>query len=140
MLCEGKGASVISKGIDVTDQIAMEKWIYEIDNTNPIDIVIANAGVRAMQKDPDREEYNRVLKTNIDGVLNTIWPLIQRMKERKAGHIAVLSSLAAYRGYPKRGAYCTSKAAIKMLCECWRIELEPDNITVSTICPGFTNT
>ncbi len=139
-LCEGKGATVVSKTIDVTDQSAMEKWINEIDKAHPIDLVIANAGVRAMQRDPDREEYNRVLKTNIDGVLNAVWPVMLRMKERKTGHIAVLSSLAAYRGFPKRGAYCASKAAIKMLCECWRIELEPYNIVVSTICPGFIKT
>lgn len=138
--CEAKGATVVAKVIDVTDQAAMEAWLHKIDEKHPVDLLIANAGVRANGSDPDRAEYDKVLKTNLDGVLNTVWPIMQRMKERKAGHIAVTSSLASYRGYPKRGAYCASKAAVKMLCECWRLELEPYNIAVSTICPGFVKT
>lgn len=138
--CEAKGAKVITKAIDVTDQKGMDKWLNEVDKKHPLDLLIANAGVSSMGKAPDRSAFDRIMGTNFTGVLNTVWPVMQRMKERKAGHIAVVSSLTAYRGYPRRGPYCTSKAAVKMMCECWRIELEPFNVFLSTIFPGFIRT
>lgn len=138
--CTAKGSLVHIKKMDVTDRIQMEKAILEWDQTYPIDLVIANAGVRASQADPDRDEVDRVLKTNVDGVLNSVFPLIKPMKLRRKGHIAVVSSLAAYRAFPFRGAYTASKAAVKMFCEAWRVELAPYGITVSTICPGFVET
>jgi short-subunit dehydrogenase len=139
-ICRERGATVISKIIDVTDQKAMEKWITEVDQKNPVDLIIANAGIRALLNEPDLSEAIRVIDTNVNGVLNTIIPIIPLMKQRQKGHIAVVSSLAAYFGYPKRGPYGASKAAVKILCQAWRIELKPYNITVSTICPGFVKT
>jgi short-subunit dehydrogenase len=138
--CTEKGANVIQKAIDVTDQKAMEEWLYEVDTKHPIDLLIANAGIRQQHNVPTRDDVTAVLKTNLDGVLNTAFPLIPLMKKRGRGHIAVVSSLAAFRAYPLRAAYTASKAAVKMFCESWRIELAPYNIAVSTICPGFIKT
>ncbi len=138
--CSAKGAVVVIKAIDVKDRVQMEKWLMEVDATHPIDLVIANAGVSSRSAFPDRDEMENVLKTNIDGVLNTILPLIPPMRDRRNGHLAVVSSLAAYKTFPGRGPYSASKAAIKMFCDDWRLSLEPFNIAVSTICPGFIKT
>lgn len=137
-ICTQKGATVITKCIDVTDQVAMESWLQEIDTIHPIDLVIANAGIG--QKEPDRKHINAVLKTNLDGVLNTLFPLIERMKGRKVGHIAAVSSLASFHAFPNRAAYSASKAAVRIFCDAWRIELKPYNISVSSIHPGFVKT
>jgi short-subunit dehydrogenase len=136
-VCKAKGSTVFTQVIDVKDQQAMEKWIHAMDDQYPVDLVIANAGIRAAQEDPDLAEIKDVFQTNVDGVLNTVHPLIIRMKQRRHGHIAVISSIASYRAFPHRGAYCASKAAVKMLCEAWRMELERFDVAVSTICPGF---
>lgn len=139
-ICEQKGATVISKIIDVTDQKAMEQWINEIDKMHPVDLIIANAGVRALLKEPDLNDSLKVINTNVNGVLNTLMPMIPLMKQRGKGHIAAVSSLGAYFVIPKRGTYSASKAAVNVLCGAWRLELEPYNISVSTICPGFIKT
>jgi len=59
------------------------------------------------------------------------------MKKRKHGQIAIVSSLAAYRGMPITPSYCASKAAIKSYGEALRGWLAEDGIRVSVICPGF---
>ena len=62
------------------------------------------------------------------------------MIERGRGHLAVISSLAAYRGLPKSAAYCSSKAAISSLFESLRLDLQPQGIDVTIIHPGFIKT
>jgi short-subunit dehydrogenase len=62
------------------------------------------------------------------------------MRERKRGHLAVLSSLASYRGMPFMGGYCASKAGVNALFDSLRIELPPYGIHVTTICPGWIQT
>jgi short-subunit dehydrogenase len=62
------------------------------------------------------------------------------MRERRRGHLVVLSSLASYRGLPVMSAYCASKAGVNALFDALRIELEPFNIACTTICPGWIRT
>ena len=78
-----------------------------------------------------------ILAVNVDGVINTVMPAIPRMRVRQQGQIALMSSLAAYRGLPGAPAYCASKATVKSLAQSWRAELAPSGIAVSVICPGF---
>ena len=83
------------------------------------------------------EQARRILAVNVDGVLNTIHPLIGPMRERGKGQLALVSSLAGLRGYPGAPAYCASKAAVKSYGESLRLDLRPAGIEVSVICPGF---
>jgi short-subunit dehydrogenase len=62
------------------------------------------------------------------------------MKVRRAGQIVAISSLAAYRGLPKSGAYCASKAAMSSFFESLRIDLRGSGIDVTVIHPGFIET
>ncbi len=61
------------------------------------------------------------------------------MRQRGNGQIALVSSLAAYRGMPVTPAYCASKAAVKSYGEALRGWLSPEGIQVNVICPGFVN-
>ncbi|KAG1663438.1 putative oxidoreductase [Nymphon striatum] len=65
------------------------------------------------------DEITQVIDTNLNGVLASLNPLISRMQTRKQGHIAIISSLAAFYGMPITPSYCASKAAVKRL---WRID------------------
>jgi short-subunit dehydrogenase len=62
------------------------------------------------------------------------------MLQRNRGHLAAVSSLAAYKGMPGESAYCSSKAAINVYLEGLRIQLRGRGIAVTTICPGFIKT
>lgn len=140
--CRAQGALVESAVIDVTDREGMRRWIERCDDAAPLDLVIANAGISAGKGRAGEDEAaaRRVFATNLDGVLNTVFPLIPRLQARRAGQIALMSSLAAFRGLPTAPSYSASKAAVKSLGEAWRIKLRPDGIRVSVICPGFVTT
>lgn len=137
--CRDRGAVAAGERIDVTDASAMRHWIESADDTAPLDLVIANAGVG--EPGPESEEVaRRIFAVNLDGVLNTCLPTIERMRARGTGQFAIMSSLAGYRGLADAPAYCASKAAVKSLGEGWRGALSGRGIRVSVICPGFVET
>lgn len=137
--CKALGATVTAKSICVTDQKAMQDWITHIDTANPLDLAIANAGISGGTGNGTEsiDQTHAIFTTNIGGVINTIAPLIPLMKARKHGQIALLSSLAGFRGFPSAPAYCASKAAVRVYGEGLRGNLRPYGIKVSVICPGF---
>lgn len=137
-LCEKLGARCISKVIDVCDKQAMSDWISESHALAPLDLVIANAGISTgTQDDSDFEKTRDIFMVNLVGVLNTIHPAIQLMRDNGGGQIAMVSSMAGYRGLPGAPAYSASKSAVKAYGEALRGQLAPENIDVSVICPGF---
>lgn len=141
--CRGRGARVERAVVDVADQGAMAAWLEAVDAASPLDLVIANAGISAgMHKglEEDCDQIRAVFATNVDGVLNTILPILPRMRDRKRGQVAIMSSLAGFRGFAESPAYCASKAAERVLGEGLRLRLKPHGVKVSVICPGFVKT
>jgi short-subunit dehydrogenase len=137
--CRAKGAEVEIAAIDVVDGAAMRSWIEAADARGPLDLVIANAGISAGTGTHGESEAQTraIFATNIDGVLNTVWPALRRLEQRGHGQIALMSSLAAFRGFPGAPAYCASKAAIRVWGEALRGEYGAKGIAVSVICPGY---
>lgn len=139
--CRARGAMVEARAIDVTDREGMRALIERLDRSAPLDLVVANAGISAgMVRGESEESTRRVFATNFEGVLNTLLPVIPSMQARRSGQIALMSSLAAFRGLPDVPGYAASKAAVKSLGEGWRVALARDGIRVSVICPGFIAT
>lgn len=137
--CVERGATISANVLDVTDQQAMRALIEDVDAHHPIDLIIANAGISAGSGgDGENEQQARaIFDVNFIGVLNTIWPAIERMKTRKAGQVAVISSMAGLTPMPGAPAYSASKVAVKAYAEALNGALRPDGITVSAVCPGF---
>ncbi|KAA0171475.1 hypothetical protein FNF28_00687 [Cafeteria roenbergensis] len=138
--CDAKGAAVILKAIDVTDESGMRDWIAAVDTDHPIDLVVANAGVSeataAVQNDP-AGAARTILPINVFGLLNTVVPLIEPMKARGRGQIAIVSSLAGFGPITSSAAYSASKAAVKTWGEALRTELLCFGVRVNVVCPGF---
>ena len=132
---------ISTHSIDITDSSALQDLIESIDRKTPLDLIICNAGVTSsIGKNGEAESWaaiRQVIDVNLYGVLASLNPLISRMQQRQAGQIAIVSSLAAYRGMPITPAYCASKAAVKAYGEALRGWLADDGIQVSVICPGF---
>jgi len=108
----------------------------------PVDLLIASAGIGAeTPADPfDLDSFTSLININLLGVANSIAAVLPGMIERRRGHIVGLSSLASYRGFPRMFGYCASKSALNALFEGLRVELQPSNISFSTICPGWIRT
>lgn len=142
--CQQLGATVDIASIDVTDKDALKDWLVQFDQQHPIDLAIANAGVtNRLSKQGSGEELvdmERVLDINLYGVIYTLHPLIERMRVRQQGQMAIISSLAAWRGMPITPSYCASKAAIQSWGEALRGWLAPEGVKVNVVCPGFVKT
>ena len=139
--CRDRGADVTTATLDVTDSAALADWIAAMDKARPLDLVIANAGISGgtdkAAGGEDESQARRIFAVNLDGVINTVMPAIAAMRPRRRGQIAMMSSLAGFRGFPGAPAYCASKAAVKAWGESLRGSLRGDGIDVSVICPGF---
>jgi len=138
--CRASGAEVSSTCLDVLDRDALARWIVAEDSHRPLDLVIANAGISAgtgAAGAESAEQARRIQAVNVEGVMNTVFPAIERLRPRGAGQIALMSSLAGFRGFPGAPAYCASKAMVRVWGESLRGHLAPAGIGVSVICPGY---
>lgn len=138
--CRALRADVYSETVDVADEKAMSNWLLERDNDTPINLIIANAGISGGTGDfafETPEQLRQIFDVNVQGVFNTINPVLPNMITRGAGQIAIISSLAGFRGWPGAPAYCASKAAVKAYGEGLRGQMAAHNIRVNVICPGF---
>jgi short-subunit dehydrogenase len=138
-----KGGKALALPADVRDaesvQAAADRLRQEFGR---IDVLIANAGIGATtdaaQLNPG--EVANVVNVNVIGAANSVAAVVPDMIARGAGHLVVISSLAAYRGLPKSAAYCASKAGVSAFFESLRLDLEPRGVDVTIIHPGFIKT
>jgi len=141
--CAARGAIVSIQKLDVSDAKAARKLVESCAGERPIDLIIANAGISGgtggVPDGEDEAQVRRIFAVNLDGVLNTVIPVQEVMQKQGYGQIAIMSSLAGYRGWPGAPAYCASKAAVKVYGESLRGALAPAGIKVNVICPGFVS-
>ena len=125
--------------MDVKDSEHCNQVILEANEISPLDLVIANAGISGGTGSTGETDaqVREIMDINIHGVLNTVLPAIEVMKENGRGQIAIMSSLASFKGLPSAPAYCASKAAVRAWGEGLRGDLKKNNIRVSVITPGF---
>lgn len=139
-LVEGRGGRAESMRLDVTDE---DDWEAVLDAHGVPDVLVNNAGlvVGGAFLDHSAADWDRQLSVNLLGVVNGCRAVGRRLVDRgEGGHIVNIASAASFTPVPSMPAYCTSKAAVKMLSECLRQELAPHRIGVTAICPGFINT
>jgi short-subunit dehydrogenase len=140
--CRANGALTETAIADVCSRDDMKDWIASADDKAPLTLVIANAGISGGTGGAreDFDQTRHIFDVNIGGVLNTVEPALPRMIHRGQGQIALMSSLAGYRGWPGAPAYCASKAAVRVYGQSLRGTLHAQGVKVSVICPGFIKT
>ena len=141
-LCRQKGSKVFTYIFDTTDEKETTRAIQQAFKRIPLDLIIANAGVSAgvIGMPENTEATRKIMQTNIFGTLNTVLPALELMRNRHRGHIALIASLAGYRGMASCPAYSASKSAVKAFGEALYGQQKPRGICVTTICPGFIET
>lgn len=136
--CRERGAFVETCIMSVVSREPFQQKIAEWDDRMPIDLVIANAGISGGSA--AGSGFDDIIDINLDGTFNTIQPLIPRMAARKGGQIALMSSMAGWRGMPNAVAYSVTKVAVRAYGEALRPLLAKENVGVSVIFPGFIKT
>ncbi|MBP7251889.1 MAG: SDR family NAD(P)-dependent oxidoreductase [Alphaproteobacteria bacterium] len=136
------GATVDIHSGDVTDAAGQQAWLTARAAIAPLDLVIANAGISAGTGSggENREQAAAIFSVNVQGVVNTVHAALPAMRARGKGQIALMASLAGFRGLPSAPAYSASKAAVRLYGEALRGELMATGIEVSVICPGYIKT
>ncbi len=107
-----------------------------------VDVFINNAGVGVRKDTPltTDKEYDATFDTNVKAIFYSFRELIPRMKKQGGGHIINISSMAGKQGVPGMAVYCASKAAVNIMSEAVAGEVRNDNIKISVLAPGSTNT
>jgi short-subunit dehydrogenase len=137
------GGSTAVAVADVADRQQTFAAIYALaEELGPVDLLIANSGVaRPTPMEPlETEQVEHMIRVNLFGVIYAIDAVLPGMLQRGRGHLAAVSSLAAYKGFPGESGYCASKAGVNAYMEGLRIQLRKRGIAVTTICPGFVRT
>ncbi len=129
---------------DIQDNTAVTKALASLpDEFSKIDLLINNAGLAAgfgSIHEGDTEDWERMINTNLKGLLYISRAVMPQMVERKSGQIINISSVAGREVYPGGNVYCATKYGVDALTKSMRTDLLPYNIKVSSISPGKVET
>jgi len=138
------GAEVIAEAVDVTDQGAVLHWVERMWNKGPIDLAVLNAGIFAGRTPDGQAEQPlaaaAVIATNLTGCVVPALALARHMRQRKAGQLVFISSLAAFGPLADAPGYSASKAGLTAFARALREDLAPDGVRVTIVHPGHVET
>ena len=135
--------NIFSFPLDVTKQDQInESFSKIIDKFEDIDLCVFSSGTYdpKLEQEINIKQNKFVMETNFFGVLYCIKAVEKYFKEKKDGHISVVSSVAAYRGLPNSSGYGPSKAALTNLTESLYFDFKKHNVRISLVSPGFIKT
>jgi short-subunit dehydrogenase len=138
-----KNSNIHSFPLDVKDELGAKKVFQNIlEKFKTIDICVFSAGIldSNAEKKLSAKNIREVMETNFFGTLNCIMAVNDYFREKKNGHISIVSSIAAYRGLPAASGYCASKSSLTNLSESLYFDFKRYNVRVSLISPGYIKT
>lgn len=136
---------VVSLCFDVRNQEEVETAVGKMPEgvKSNISLLINNAGLAVGRGPIDRgetDDWNRMIDTNVKGLLYVSKAIIPILKNNGSGHIINLGSIAGKEVYPGGNVYCATKHAVDALSKAMRIDLVSHNIKVTNIAPGAAET
>lgn len=137
-------SKVLPLAFDIRNYAEVEQAINSLSgNWKNIDILVNNAGL-AVGLNPIHQgvvdDWERMIDTNLKGLLYITRQVSPIMVERHCGHIINIGSISSKEVYPSGNVYCATKHAVKALSQGMRIDLLPYNIRVTLVCPGAAET
>ena len=135
--------NIFSFPLDVTKQDQInESFSKIIDKFEDIDLCVFSSGTYdpKLEQEINIKQNKFVMETNFFGVLYCIKTVEKYFKDKKDGHISIVSSIAAYRGLPNSSGYGPSKAALTNLTESLYFDFKKHNVRISLVSPGFIKT
>jgi hypothetical protein len=139
-----RGVKVLSLCFDVREKEEVDSAISSLDeNWKQIDILVNNAGLASgleLIQNGDNDDWERMIDTNVKGLLYVTRAIAPLMVARNKGHIFNIGSIAGKDVYEKGNVYCASKSAVGALSKAMRIDMLKNNIRVTLIEPGMAET
>lgn len=134
---------VVAYPLDMTEAKAVAETVARIEaELGPVDLALLNAGTHRPigAGDFDLAALRELVDVNLMGTAHGLAALMPRLMARQAGQIAVVASVAGYRGLPTAAGYGATKAALINMCEALKPELEAAGVDLKLVCPGFVAT
>jgi len=141
----GRPERLFYQACDVTDPKKVEALVQEADRRlGRVDILVNNAGLNIKERtvrELSLENWDRLIRTNLDGVFYCMHAVLPQMRTRRDGVIVTISSVAGKRANPLGGAgYVAAKFGVSGLTHCLGVEEIENNIRCSVIYPGEVDT
>ncbi len=142
-LAAAGGGRIVPWPVDITDHAAVQDAVTRIEAEHgPIDLAVLNAGTH---RPVSAAEFTagglrELMEVNVLGTAACLEALMPRMIARRSGRIAVVASVAGYRGLPTSAYYGATKAALINLTESLKFDLDRAGVTIQLVDPGFVKT
>ena len=138
------GVKVFPLPFDVSNKEEVNKAVHALPHEwKEIDVLVNNAGLASglsLIHEGDTEDWDKMIDTNVKGLLYVSRAVMPMMIERSKGHIINISSIAGKEAYLKGNVYCSTKHAVEAISKSMRIDLLHYGIRVSNISPGAAET
>ena len=143
-LVEKYNIDLIALNFDVRNKEAVDKAFDSLpDGWRNIDVLVNNAGL-AVGLGPIQEgvidDWERMIDTNVKGLLYVSRKVLPWLVERKKGHVFNIASIAGKETYLNGNVYCATKSAVDSLSRAMRMDMVPYGIKVTNIAPGAVET
>ena len=128
--------------LDVTDRSSVSDAVGRLAGDRPIDLAVLNAGTHSEVHVAklSADTFRGLVELNLMGTVNCLEAILPPMLERRSGHIAIVASVAGYRGLPTAAAYGMTKAGLINMAEALQPELAQHGIKLQIVNPGFVRT
>ncbi len=138
-----KNQNIVSFPLDVTNRNQIDEVFKKILNQfSELDLCLFSSGTYEPKDEQniDPDKIKNVMNVNFLGVVDCVKTVEKYFKNKKSGHISIVSSIAGYRGLPNSSGYGPSKAALTNFSESIFFDFKKFKVRVSLISPGFIKT
>lgn len=143
-LVEAHGVQVRVGELDVRDRGAVEEFVSRLESEGRVPEVLVNNAGLAAGKSPLHEgafdDWDRMIDTNVTGLLNVSRFVVPLMVRRDRGHVVNMGSIAGHMVYPGGNVYNATKFAVRALTQAMNVDLVDTRVRVSCISPGAVET
>lgn len=138
------GTNVHTAAVDVRDRSAVTAAAEELLGAAGVpDVLVNNAGLASgldFVHEGDADDWERMIDTNLKGLLYVTRAILPRMVERRGGHVINIGSTAGHQVYPRGNVYNATKFGVKALTKGMNIDVAGSGVRVSSVDPGFVET
>ncbi|WP_243287609.1 SDR family NAD(P)-dependent oxidoreductase [Geothrix terrae] len=143
-LRKAHGVKVFAGAVDTRHTASVDTFVTEaVKDLGALHVIVANAGLASgtfkMWETPD-EDLEAMVRTNIEGVVKTVRAALPHVRKAGWGHVFFIGSVAGHQAYEGGSVYCATKFGVKAMAQSLRLEVNGEQIRVTSVDPGMAET